>query len=111
VGDGAENTGKPDDAEGSTMAADYDHVRVLKSTKVQFERIKKRFERAAAAGQRTIERDTRGRFSDDKVVLLMIREFDLKDARNARARERRRLRRYANGETAPDQLPPVAGND
>ena len=93
------------------MAGEYDHIRVLKSTKREFERMKKRFERAAATGSRTIERDNRGRFSDDKAVLLLIREFDLKDARNARARERRRLRRSANAETTADQLPPVAGHD
>jgi hypothetical protein len=50
-------------------------------------------------GSRTLEKDLRNRFSLDKVILLLIRELDLKDRRNKRRRERKRVGKSTTVET------------
>lgn len=79
------------------MATEFTLIRVERETLQKLERMRERFLNGQGQRRSRYERDNRGRFSLDKVILYLIQEIDYKTARNERYRERKR---GANGKAA-----------
>jgi hypothetical protein len=84
------------------MATEYTHVRVERTTFRELERIRQRFLTGEAMGYAKLEKDNRGRFSLDKVILRLIRELDMKDARSRKYKARKRGGKSTNDEATTD---------
>ena len=96
---------------GLTVATQFTHVRVEKTTLLELERIRQQFLNGELMGRTKLEKDTRGRFSLDKVILRLIRELDMKAARNAKYRANKRGGKSTNATTTGAIRIPVAPAD
>lgn len=84
------------------MAKDWTFIRIERFALQELERMRVRFLTGEMLGRSKLEKDDRGRFSLTRVILRLVREYDLKVKREERYRARKKGGKPTDGETATD---------